>query len=61
MQLNKVEVQKGAVSTIVGDGKLVGIIFHDQASHKKVIYKCIEMDEDEIADLMSRGTVSQEQ
>lgn len=54
MQIDNIIVQKGHLSTIIGDDKLIGVIYHDTKTHNKILYKCVEMEEEEIADLMTR-------
>ena len=48
----KVEVVKGHVNTIIIDGKLEGIIYHDMQKHSQIIYKCVEMEEEDIVSLI---------
>lgn len=49
----KVEVVKSHLNAIMIDGKLGGIIFHDMEKHVRVLYKCEEMDEEEIVSMFN--------
>ena len=48
----KIEVVKSHLNTIMVDGKLQGIIFHDMEKRSKIIYSCTEMEEEEIISLI---------
>lgn len=42
------ETKKEGVVTIHKDGELVGVIYNDMQTRRKVMYKCEQMSEDEM-------------
>lgn len=53
----KITTEQIGVTCIMGDDKLVGIIYNDHLSQAKRIFKVEQMSEDEIAGLMERDEV----
>ena len=50
-----IKVEKGHVNLITDEGQLIGIVYHDMSKRSKILYECVEMEEEEIVSLIQKN------